>query len=97
MESQQFCGENQGNKPPMFRGEEVAVAVAALGLNVQKGGLLVRCRSLGLGLVLVKELAVVFGSHAGLFLVYFFKWLVCCWFFAGPFFSAPTHWDSRIW
>lgn len=40
-------------------------------------------------LFLWKNWLSIFGSHAGLFLVYFFKWLVCCWFFAGRFFRRP--------
>lgn len=56
-----ILGGKPGKQTTNVWGEEVAaVAVAALGLKVQKGGLLVHCRSLGLGLVLVKELAVVF-------------------------------------
>ena len=86
-----------GETNHQFWGEEVAVAVAALGLNVQKGGLLACCRSLGLGLVLVKELAVVFWSHAGLFLVYWAQVACLLLVLCGSLFSAPTHWDSRIW
>lgn len=91
MESQQFCGGKPGKQTTNVWGcQKLLWQWQPWASKCKKVACLLVCRSLGLGLVLVKELAVVFGSHAGLFfLVYFFKWLVCCWFFAGRFFRRP--------
>lgn len=76
---------------------EVAVAVAALGLNVQKGGLLACLSFVGSWSCSCERTGCRFLKPC---------WLVSCLFFqvaclllvlCGSLFSAPTHWDSRIW